>query len=354
MFRVLPPMSSAAMTQSVEALSAVDPITPLLTSAALIALDDTAWLRVTGDDRVRWLNGMATNSIQALTPGQGCYTFFLNAQGRIVGDATAYLEPDAILLETSRDQLPTLLAHLEHFIIMDDVELQSLDQQAGLLLAGPDAASILASAGIDTATLAPLSFTQLPGPTTLIHAHSPLIPRFELWADPATIATFTSTLLASGATRSDTESLNQLRIAEGTPLFGTDIRNSEAARDLPQETTPVGTPSRALHFSKGCYLGQEIVERIRSRGNLHRTFSGFLLTGDLPPAGTSLFEAGAPERSDKPIGELTSITRIDLPGGPAQIALGYIRREILDRAASISYASGVATPAALPFPLART
>ena len=333
------------MTQPAEAQSAVDSIMPLLTSAALISLDETAWLRVTGDDRVRWLNGMATNSIQALTPGQGCYTFFLNAQGRIQADATAFLEPDAILLETSRNQLPTLLAHLEHFIIMDDVELEPLDGHAGLLLAGPNAASLLTSAGID-ATLTPLSFAQLPGPMTLIHAHSPLVPRFELWADPATVATLTSTLLTKGAILSNAEALNQLRIAEGVPLFGTDIRD----RDLPQETTPLGTPSRALHFSKGCYLGQEIVERIRSRGNLHRTFSGFLLTGDLPPSGTPLFEAGVP---DKPVGELTSITRLTLPAGPVQLALGYIRREALDRASSIQFTGGAVVPEALPFHPAR-
>ena len=320
---------------------------PLLTSAALIPLDEIAWLRVTGDDRVRWLNGMATNSIQALTPGQGCYTFFLNAQGRILGDATVFLQPDAILLETSRGQLPTLLAHLEHFIIMDDVELQSLDHQAGLLLAGPAAASILASASID-ATLPPLTSIQLPGPITLVHAHCPLVPRFEFWADPATIATLTANLSSHGATHSSAEALNQLRIAEGTPLFGTDIRNSDAARDLPQETTPPGTPSRALHFSKGCYLGQEIVERIRSRGNLHRTFSGFVLTGDPATPGTSLFEAGA---QDKPIGELTSVTHLDLEGRPAQLAIGYIRREALDRNAGIQYLGGTVTPAALPFHL---
>ena len=339
-------MSFAAITQSAEAPSNVDPITPLLTSAALISLDETAWLRVTGEDRVRWLNGMATNSIQALTPGQGCYTFFLNAQGRIQADATVFLEPDAILLETSRGQLPKLLAHLEHFIIMDDVELEPLDGRAGLLLAGPGAAAMLTSAGIDAA-LPPLTFTQLPGSIALIHAHSPLIPRFELWAGPAAITMLTSTLLAHGAAASNAEALHQLRIAEGTPLFGTDIRDKE----LPQETTPPGISSRALHFSKGCYLGQEIVERIRSRGNLHRTFSGFVLTGDLPPAGTSLFDAADP---GKPIGELTSATRLDLPGGPAQLALGYIRREALDRAGSISYSSGVATPAALPFHRART
>ena len=340
-------MRSLAITPPDQTDSATIGLIPLLTSAALISLDDIAWLRVTGEDRVRWLNGMTTNSIQALTPGQGCYTFFLNAQGRIQADATAFLEPDAILLETSRNQLPTLLAHLERFIIMDDVELQPVDDRAGLLIAGPDAAAILAAAGIDTAALAPLTFVQLPGSITLLHAHSPLVPRFELWADPATIAALTSTLLAHGVIPSDAEALNQLRIAEGTPLFATDIRDKE----LPQETTPPGTPSRALHFSKGCYLGQEIVERIRSRGNLHRTFSGFVLHGELPPSGTSLFEVAAP---NKPVGELTSTVRLDLPGGPAQLALGYIRREALDRNAGIQYPGGTVTPAALPFHLART
>ena len=125
----------------------------------------------------------------------------------------------------------------------------------------------------------------------------------------------------------------------------------------PQLTKPLTTSrrrlaqTRALHFSKGCYLGQEIVERIRSRGNVHRTFSGFSLTGVLPAPGVALTAEG------KPVGELTSVAAIPLPESstqPArtiQLALGYVRREALDRNLPLEYPGGVATPIALPYPI---
>jgi len=113
-------------------------------------------------------------------------------------------------------------------------------------------------------------------------------------------------------------------------------------RELPQETGQ----TRALHFAKGCYLGQEIVERIRSRGNVHRIFSAFRLDGELPLAGATL------EADNKPVGELTSVAAIPLPadgGSNLQLALGYIRREALDRNLPLHYVGGIAVPVALPF-----
>ena len=115
------------------------------------------------------------------------------------------------------------------------------------------------------------------------------------------------------------DAVEQLRILEGTPAYSVDI----TAKDLPQETNQM----RALHFSKGCYLGQEIVERIRSRGNVHRTFSGFVLRNAGPTAGTPLLAEG------KEVGEITSVAAgSSLPGaGEKVLALGTIRREVLDR-----------------------
>jgi folate-binding protein YgfZ len=119
-----------------------------------------------------------------------------------------------------------------------------------------------------------------------------------------------------------------------------DIRNTETARDLPQETGQ----TRALHFSKGCYLGQEIVERIRSRGQVHRSFGGFLLTGELPDLPAGLQSDG------KAAGEITSAMSIDHPtAGPLVLALGYARREALERGAPLVCADGLATPVSLPF-----
>ena len=326
-------------------------LSALLHAAAIAPLDSAGWIRVTGEDRVRWLNGMVTNAIQTLTPGEGCYNLVLNAQGRIQGDLTAFLQPDAILLETSRDQIPALLAHLDHFIIMDDVELADITaQRAGLLIAGPDALRTVSELG-GTPCSAPAPVTQPPtgidlkqtayrgAPVDLIRAHSPLVPRFEIWSDPATMAQI-SDELASVPTVSP-EALEHLRLLEGTPRYGTDIRNTATAHDLPQETDQ----TRALHFSKGCYLGQEIVERIRSRGNVHRTFTGFQLTGALPAPGTTLTAEA------KPVGELTSVVTIPLASGPVQLALGYIRREALERKLPLEYPGGTATPIALPFAL---
>src|SRR5271170_5528535 len=121
----------------------------LLKATGISALNNTGWLRVTGEDRVRWLNGMVTNSIQQLKPSEGNYNFLLNAQGRIQGDATIFAQPDALLIETAASQIPTLLAHLEHFIIMDDVELSDISTtESGMLVAGPQAASTLAKIGL--------------------------------------------------------------------------------------------------------------------------------------------------------------------------------------------------------------
>ena len=334
----------------------VNELASLLTHAAFAPLPDTGWLRVTGSDRVRWLNGMVTNSIQALQPGEGNYNLLLNAQGRIQGDLTAFLQPDSILLETG--QPSAVAAHLDHYIIMDDVELTIVQDLAGILVAGPQSLSVVQALGTGknaaTACSQPSTPHQmLPGnsphlkqtlydgvPVLLIQAHSPLVPRFEIWSDPSTIASITKELLGTEAIPASPAALQQLRILEGTPLYGTDIRNTEAAKDLPQETNQ----TRALHFNKGCYLGQEIVERIRSRGQVHKTFSGFLLTGNLPAIGTALQYEG------KPVGELTSVAAIQHPAaGPIQLALGYVRREALERNMPLTYPGGNATPTPLPF-----
>jgi aminomethyltransferase len=299
------------------------------------------WIRITGQDRVRWLNGMVTNTIQDLKSGEGNYNFLLSVQGRIQGDATIFAEPDALMMETAASRVPSLMALLDHFIIMDDVELAESDSRSGLLIAGPNATSLLTQIGINVEDLGAFERRSMPWDTfqiSVFHAYSPLVPRFELWADAKAVQKVFETLQNAGAVSCEAQSLDWMRILEGTPLYGTDIRD----RELPQETGQ----TRALHFAKGCYLGQEIVERIRSRGNVHRTFGAFRLDGDLPVVGASL------EADGKPVGELTSVAAIPLPGdnvNSVQLGLGYVRREALDRGVLLHYTGGVAVPVALPF-----
>jgi folate-binding protein YgfZ len=335
-------MSSHAQSDLAVSLSSssATQLAALLRGAGLSHLD-MGWIRVTGEDRVRWLNGMVTNSIQDLRPGQGTYNFLLSVQGRIQGDATIFANETDLLMETASTQVAGLITLLDRFIIMDDVELADISStRSGLQIAGPKAAALLHQIGLPTDNLDPLATRATPwnnGELTVIHAYGPLAPRYELWADQTTITKLTGALETAGAILCEDQSLEWLRILEGTPLLGTDIRD----RELPQETGQ----TRALHFAKGCYLGQEIVERIRSRGNVHRTFSGFRLEGDLPTAGAPL------EADGKQIGELTSVAVIPLPDQthPIHLGLGYIRREALDRGLPINYSGGIARPILLPF-----
>jgi len=331
-------MTAIASPPQSEVMSPQAQLSSLLGSAGVAPLPDIGWIRVTGEDRVRWLNGMTTNSIQQLKPGESNYNFFLSAQGRIQGDAVALALEDSILLGTARARVPALMELLDRFIIMDDVEL-SEHPSFGLLVAGPQAAPTLAAIGIPADSIAALNFTAIDDwrghKVAVLHACSPLVPRFELWAESLdTIAEISEALTIVGAAAVASDALNHLRLLEGTPLYGTDIRE----RELPQETGQ----TRALHFAKGCYLGQEIVERIRSRGNVHRTFQAFQITGELPAAGAAL------EVDGKPVGEITSAAAIPLTSGPINLALGYIRREALERGAPITTSGGVAIPIATP------
>jgi folate-binding protein YgfZ len=297
----------------------------LRTTAGLLRLADRAFLRISASDRDRWLNGMATNHVAALADTQGCYNFFLNAQGKIQGDAYIFRDGDSFLLETAASQQEALYQHLDHFIIMDDVELApALEGQTGLLVIGPEAPKHLAALGLPAPQ--PLHLARSGG-TLIIAAYAPTVPRYEIFATPETITELESNLLAAGVPAVAPAAIEALRILEGTPHYGVDIRD----RDLPQETGQ----DRALHFNKGCYLGQEIVERIRSRGAVHRIFTSFTLS-------SSISELPAPLEADgKPAGELTSATI--MPGGEV-LALGYARREARERNLPLLYPGGRATP----------
>jgi folate-binding protein YgfZ len=298
------------------------------TGAAIYPLTDRAFLRITGPDATRWLNGMVTNNIAALAPGEGNYNFLLNAQGRIQGDCTIYRElgeEPTFLLETDKSQIDTIHQLLDKFIIMDDVELSpALADEQGLLIIGAGALGTL-----DVGCLwppAPISLSRhgwdAPDPMVLAVAKD----QYEVWGSPSTI----SWLSSLGERQISPETIEAHRILTATPKYGVDIRNTETNKDLPQETAQ----THALHFAKGCYLGQEIVERIRSRGQVHRTFTQFRLTGTLPDLPAKL------EANGKPAGELTSAIQI----GPDILALGYARREALDSNHPLTYPGGTALP----------
>jgi len=281
-----------------------------------------ARISLTGNDRVRWLNGMVTNNIRDLAVGRGVYAFLLNPQGRILGDMSVYNQGETLIVETDRSQVDKIIATFEHYIIMDDVEVANIsEQQTCLGLSGPRSRDVLNAAGIEVPELQPLQMITPQcncdcgcATCTVVRGEDTPQPSYEIWLAPQDIYKTWEALVAAGATPAGSEALEMQRIVAGVPLYGVDIRE----RDLPQETEQ----TRALNFSKGCYVGQEIVERIRSRGNVHRTFTGFQVEG-----GTAI-EAGAKIISgEKEVGEITSAVVLDSLSGPHTVALGYIRRE---------------------------
>lgn len=299
---------------------------------------DLGWrakLLVTGSDRQKWLNGMVTNNLRDLAAGHGNRNFLLNAQGHILGDMYLYNRGDYVLLDTDLSQAAKLLQALEHFIIMDDVELADAGEKLTALgLHGPQARQVLTAAGIGVPNLEPLEAQDITwkevGLTLLASEHD----GFELWMAGENAPTLWDALIAAGALPVGSDALELWRIAQGIPRYGQDIRE----RDLPQETGQTG----ALNFAKGCYVGQEIVERIRSRGAVHRQFSGFEIEGETPTVGTKLQSGG------KDVGELTSVATLP---GDRTIALGYVRREVVTGHAVLSAGASKVRIAELPFVL---
>jgi len=298
------------------------------------AVHDLGWLRrvaVRGEDRSRWLSGMVTNMVKDLAPNAGAYNLVLNAQGRIQGDLMVWRENDDLELEIAADQLEKLMAHLDHFIIMDDVELTVVEDQTAIGLAGPKAAEVLSRLGLPvldgpmTQARAEWSGT----PILLRRGYGVLADNYAIWTVSTHAGEFWQALGAAGAKPVGSAALEVFRIAEGIPAYGVDI----AERDLPQETSQL----RALHFNKGCYLGQEIVERIRSRGNVHRHLRSLELVGPLPEPGAKLTFEGAEA------GHIRSAAELPLRAGSRRFAMGMIRAEAESRDLPLSYSAGEAS-----------
>jgi folate-binding protein YgfZ len=333
----------------------------LRTGAAIYPLTDRAFLHITGPDATRWLNGMVTNNIKDLAAGNGNYNFLLNAQGRIQGDCNLYREPGEgepiFLLETDRAQIDTLHQLLDKFIIMDDVELaegiplQGTEAEAapsGLALMGSHASEHVLrviEGGAEDRYAAPepgpipesgsITYGSLEGQKIVILTQRNFgTTTFEIWCSSRwEYKELCRKLELDGIQHHSPEAVEAHRILTARPKFGQDIRE----KDLPQETAQ----NHALNFNKGCYLGQEIVERIHSRGQVHRTFTAFTLTGSLPtlPAPLEVAALNSREKA-KPAGEISSAMQI----GDTMYALGYARREFLETHANLTYPGGTATP----------
>jgi folate-binding protein YgfZ len=310
----------------------------LRSGCGAFALPWRAQINVTGKDRVRWLHNMVTNNVRDLAVNRGKYNFVLNAQGRILGDMYIFNRGESLALQTDSSQVEPLTTAMKRYIIMDKVELAPAGPALKAIgVCGPEAAKVLASAGIDVSGMAPLELRDLTldgVAITLIAGPEKKPNWFEIWLDPAKAQDIWTQLIGAGAQPVGAHALEMWRVLRGIPNYGQDIRE----RDLPHETAQAD----ALNFTKGCYIGQEIVERIRSRGHVHRQFTGFEFPGAMP-------DLEKTEADRRALAEITSLARVPISTGEKNIGLGYVRREALGESAEIDVNGVAARVVELPF-----
>ncbi len=283
----------------------------LRTSAAWLDLSARGKIKLTGEDRARLLHAMTTNHIQQLTPGTGCYAFFLNDKGRILSDANILCRPDHFLLDLEPEAREKIYQHLDHFIIADDVTLEDATPQLSTIaLEGPLAVDVLQKAGapIPAADYSTVDWCS----RVVARLNSSGGVGFFIFVPVAEKGALIDQLEASGALAADADSFRVVRLEHGKARYGEDIGERFLAQEANQP--------HALHFSKGCYLGQEIVERVRSRGQIHRMLMPLVLDTETPPEPGAKLETG-----DAGVAEITSAAYS--PALSKVVALAYVRTE---------------------------
>ncbi len=299
----------------------------LRTRAGILNLSARGRICLLGGDRHRFLNGQTTNNIIELAEGTGCYTLMTNRKGIIQGDAAVYQLPEEILLDLEPSGAAPLAERLQQFIVADDVEIVDAAPHFGLLsIQGPVAGTLL-----EVLEIAGGQEPQKPHDIV-----SKTIPRFgefyvakhprtgtagyDIFIRRESLEELQKRLLdrarSLGGGLCGWDSLETLRIEAGIPRYPIDMTPSILAPEL-------GREAQTISYAKGCYLGQEVINRIRSIGRLNRRLAGIVFgAGDLSGAKGSLFDA------QKAVGFLTSTTYSHTL--KRSIGLAFIRRDRLE------------------------
>ncbi|HEY1184815.1 MAG: glycine cleavage T C-terminal barrel domain-containing protein [Bryobacteraceae bacterium] len=280
--------------------------------AAWMDLSVRGRIAVRGRDRARLLHNLTSNEVKKLAAGSGCYAFLLSPQGRIQADLTLLAFDDRILLDTEPELREKIAQHIRRYIVADQVELEDVTAATcAIALEGPESALVLEKAGgaapsddyrhlrwrdAGDITIARISLTGQPG--------------FRVYAAAGAADEIIHRFVAAGAQPATGEDARLVRLENGRPRYGEDIRDTS----LPQETGQM----HAVSFSKGCYIGQEIVERIRAQGHVNRKLVQLRLDSAAPAAAGARLTADGAEA-----GEITS--SVYSPAQGCAIALAYVR-----------------------------
>jgi aminomethyltransferase len=333
-----------------------DPLQEYRSAREHVAVIDTNFRSVfslSGPDRVRYLNAILTSNIRDLAAGQGAIGLLLNVQGHILAELIALALADRLLILGHASIREKTFATLDKFIIMDDATLTDETEKSGTLaLEGPRAPEIISKlAGVDLAMISALSHVQ----AELKFADSVIpcrIIRHSLFGFPgAELLVARESLVAAWNALSDAvrgcggapigyRALNMLRLEAGVPWFGVDFDENQIPHEAALEKSHIS-------YTKGCYTGQEIVERVRSRGHVNRRRTELAFASAVPPLAGAKITAG-----EKESGHVTSAAFSPLAGKP--IGMGYLRREFSLPGTVLECAASSAEIISVPLAAQRT
>lgn len=288
---------------------------------AVIDRSASGRIEVTGPDAAAFLHNLTTNDVKALAPGRGCEAFLPSAQAKVLGHAMIFRLDDrsgpAFWLDLAPGQSEKVLRHLDRHLISEHVALTDRTAElAQINVCGPNAVQCLELAlgtRPDQAPTLSVSTAEGVGQRFQIRRTDALVlPGFDLVGDSGAIAALWKCVVAAGARPAGARVAEILRVEAGRPLYGVDIDET----NLPQE---VGRTEQAISFTKGCYIGQETVARIRTYGHVNRSLVGLRPGGDTAP------ERGAPVfRDGAEVGRVTS--SVISPTLGIAVALAYVKR----------------------------
>src|SRR5271168_4072469 len=312
-------------------------------SVALVDKNCLAYLSFTGPDRVRYLNAILTNNIKDLTVGQGNSSLLLNPQGHILAEVETYALPESLFCLSYAMIRERLIEVIEKYIIMDDVTLTDESLRHGALaIEGPNAAEVVRDlAGIDILALSELGrmeTTVASIPCWLKRRSPGGVAGCEFMVERTKLANLWQILAERvkehGGGPMGYAALSAQRLAQGVPWFGYDF----GEKQIPHEA---GLQDSHISYTKGCYTGQEIVERVRSRGQVNRRRVDLRFSGEtVPESGTSVSFDG------KEVGYVTRAARNYYP--PSVIGMGYVRKEGNELGTTLDSALGTATVVRFP------
>ncbi len=313
-------------------------------AVGLLDRSEVGKLAITGPDRYTWLQGMVSNDVRLLEQGvprlQACV---LNATGHLLSDLTLIhvtgdnplavalhlAESDFILAELPRVNLEKIAAIFDRFLIMEEVEIRDVSAELGCLsLQGPGSAAFLHSWEGRT----PASSLVSPPPRTgeglgvgatfSVEADHTGSGGVDLYGTASAMATLRQAILERGVPEVGPEAQEVLRVEAGIPKYGADMDEGVIALEANLGPTHIS-------FTKGCYVGQEIIARIESRGHTNRALTGLILSGaPLPAPGETLTPFPTTEDpAPREVGRLTSVIASAPAADGRPIALGYVRHE---------------------------